>query len=264
MKTFRMIGMAMFAVLMCVNFAACSGSDNDEPEVDKESGVVINEKKLVEMKIDEGIIIAFTYDDKDKLVSAKGTEIYNGKSYIYTYNYIWGNNIIKHDGLTFTLADGLIQSTDSSDDKDLSDATFTYNSSKQLTSFKDNYNESISTFVWSNNKITKKTYESEWWNENTTIEYSDKTCKGYFPLMAWGDDMIDDNPLFLAHPELVGMRNNLLPIKIYSSSKNSECTTEISYTFTKDGYIESCTSKETEVDNDNTEVETTIYTFKWE
>ena len=30
MKTFRMIGMALFAVFMCVNFAACS-SDDDGP-----------------------------------------------------------------------------------------------------------------------------------------------------------------------------------------------------------------------------------------
>ena len=34
MKTFRFIGMAIFAVLMCVNFASCGGSD-DELENDK-------------------------------------------------------------------------------------------------------------------------------------------------------------------------------------------------------------------------------------
>ena len=32
MKTFRFIGMALFAVLMCVNFASCSGSDDDPTE----------------------------------------------------------------------------------------------------------------------------------------------------------------------------------------------------------------------------------------
>ena len=29
MKTFRLIGMALFAIMMCVNFTACS-SDDDE------------------------------------------------------------------------------------------------------------------------------------------------------------------------------------------------------------------------------------------
>lgn len=35
MKTFRLIGMALVAVLMCVNFASCS--DDDEEEVSKKS-----------------------------------------------------------------------------------------------------------------------------------------------------------------------------------------------------------------------------------
>ena len=36
MKTLRMIGMALFAVLMCVNFAACSNEENEVPQERKE------------------------------------------------------------------------------------------------------------------------------------------------------------------------------------------------------------------------------------
>ena len=36
MKTFRFIGMALFAVLMCVNFAACSNEENEVPQKGKE------------------------------------------------------------------------------------------------------------------------------------------------------------------------------------------------------------------------------------
>lgn len=36
MKTFRMIGMALIAVLMCVNFASCSNEENDVPQKGKE------------------------------------------------------------------------------------------------------------------------------------------------------------------------------------------------------------------------------------
>ena len=32
MKTFRFIGMAIIAVLLCVNFTACSNDDGDEPK----------------------------------------------------------------------------------------------------------------------------------------------------------------------------------------------------------------------------------------
>lgn len=30
MKAFRLIGMALFAIMMCVNFTACSSDDDDE------------------------------------------------------------------------------------------------------------------------------------------------------------------------------------------------------------------------------------------
>jgi len=30
MKTFRLIGMALFAIMMCVNFTACSSDDDEE------------------------------------------------------------------------------------------------------------------------------------------------------------------------------------------------------------------------------------------
>ena len=30
MKTFRLIGMALFAIMMCVNFTACSIDDDEE------------------------------------------------------------------------------------------------------------------------------------------------------------------------------------------------------------------------------------------
>ena len=36
MKTFRFIGMALFAVLMCVNFTSCSGGDDDPTEEPEE------------------------------------------------------------------------------------------------------------------------------------------------------------------------------------------------------------------------------------
>lgn len=30
MKAFRLIGMALFAIMMCVNFTACSSDDDEE------------------------------------------------------------------------------------------------------------------------------------------------------------------------------------------------------------------------------------------
>ena len=155
--------------------------------------------------------------------------------------------------ITFILSDGLIKSTNSYWNG------FTYNSSKQLVSLKteDEYDGTyITTFSWENNKMTKIANDYG----TTTISYSNKTCKGYYPLMAFF--FIDDlTPLFVAHPELIGMRSNQLPSKISSKYEHGEYTTNISYTFTSDGYIESCTTQKTA---DNSDLGVEIYTFKWQ
>lgn len=46
MKTFKFIGMALFAVLMCVNIASCGSSDDDPIVETEEGGVVVSGKKM--------------------------------------------------------------------------------------------------------------------------------------------------------------------------------------------------------------------------
>ena len=61
MKTFRMIGMALFAILMCVNFASCGNDDGEipsDPTGDSPTNQPTNEKKLVQVMI---------YDDEEAL-----------------------------------------------------------------------------------------------------------------------------------------------------------------------------------------------------
>lgn len=270
MKTFRMFGMALFAVLMCVNFAACSSSGDDEPEVNEE-GIVTNEKKLIEMKMNEEgeeITWTFSYDEKGRLTAIKGIEIdteFDDQG-TFTRNLTWGDGIIfyknGHDNITFTLLNGLITSAESKDG-DLTDATFTYNSSKQLITFKDeqDYDTYINNYTWEGGKLTKITDED---GDVIQLSYNNKTCKGYFPIIAFGDDMVDDNEFFAAHPELIGMRTNQLPSKAYAKWGDEEETTEFSYTFTNDGYIESCTAKYIWEDYDGTYTDIVIYTFKWQ
>ena len=59
MKTFRFIGMALLAIVMCVNFASCS-SDNDE-----ESDTYDNEPWYIRVKSvsDTKLIIELLNDD---------------------------------------------------------------------------------------------------------------------------------------------------------------------------------------------------------
>ena len=51
MKTFRFIGMALFAILMCVNFASCSSSDDDPTEEKEDEKVDFTGYTSTDLKI---------------------------------------------------------------------------------------------------------------------------------------------------------------------------------------------------------------------
>ena len=82
MKTFRLIGMALLAVVTCLNFTSCSDDDNEEPERN-DDGIVTNQKRLVRIYSNNvgEYIHDFIYDSKGRL----STMFY----YNYTYNYTW-------------------------------------------------------------------------------------------------------------------------------------------------------------------------------
>ncbi|KAA5427455.1 hypothetical protein F2Y83_23970, partial [Bacteroides cellulosilyticus] len=94
MKTFRLIGMALLAVVMSMNFTSCS--DDDEPSKN-DDGVITNQKQLVELRMtyeDEVSITEYSYDSNGKLVSATNTEQYDGSTHTSTYTVTWGANKI--------------------------------------------------------------------------------------------------------------------------------------------------------------------------
>ena len=78
MKTFRFIGMALFAVLMCVNFVACGGSDEeDEPE----AATIVGTWKYSSNYDGNGI---FTFKSNGGLVWDDGEE--TSSNHTYTLN----------------------------------------------------------------------------------------------------------------------------------------------------------------------------------
>lgn len=300
MKTFRLIGMATIAILMSVNFTACS-SDDDEIIKD-DDGVITNEKKLVEMKEtykDDTYVMTFSYDSKGKLVSIVQKDD-NSNSYIT--NITWGENTVKessdNESITYSINDGLVRTGSETDGSNYS---FVYNSSKQLTTYQygDKYDTSTKNLTWENGKVSKIAYD----DELSEITYNNQTCKGYFPLMVLTVE--DDFKVMLAHPELVGMRTSQLPSQSYSKEVQKgehydeyfketykyetiyEVTSKFTYKLTGDGYVESVTVAETNLETYNysfqdkngdgvisddernvtethTDTYTTTYTFKWE
>ncbi len=276
MKTFRLIGMVALAILVSMNFIACS-SDDDEELIKNEDGVIINQKRLVQTKIvgdGESVIDEYTYNNNGMLLSATETYLYSsGRKDIRTYTITWGaNKIIENsDGrdrssFACTFKNGLITHTSRSEGINLRNTTFTYNSNKQLIKLldeEDGYISSyISSYIWHGEKLAKITSQYE--SENYEFTYSGKTCKGYFPIMVWY--VSDLCPLMIAHPELIGMRCNQLPDQIYHKDVSFEYIEKYTYTFDKDGYVESCTEVDTQksLSDNTTDTYTRIFTFTWE
>lgn len=248
--------MALIAILISVNFTACSSDD----DIKDDDGVITNQKKLVEMKEtykDGTNTMTFSYDSKGKLISIVEKDYDSSKSDII--NITWGENTVKEssdgESIIYSLNDGLVRTGLESDGRNYS---FAYNSSKQLTTYQysDDRYSNTRTLTWENGKVTKIAYNKD----ISEIAYSNQTCKGYFPIMALMVE--DDFKLMIAHPELLGMRSTLLPSQTTYKEGNLEEKEEYTYKLDKDGYVESCTiiSKR----NGSTDTYTTNYTFKWE
>lgn len=259
--------MALMAILIGVNFIACSDDEEGDTPIKNEDGIVTNQKKLMQIKMvddyGESIITEYAYDNNGKLLSAKHTELYNGKKDIITYTISWGaNKIIENrdgEAFAYTFKDGLITHTSDNNGGDLDNAEFTYNSNKQLIKLQDNEGDYIS-YTWQGEKLTKM----DWIYSIYEFSYNGKSCKGYLPIMVWNVD--DLHPLLEAHPEMIGMRCNQLPDQLYNKDGNYEDISKYTYTFYKDGYLESCTEESTykRLDINETITETTVYTFTWE
>ena len=266
MKTFRLIGMALLAVVMCVNFASCS--DDDDP-IKNDDGIITNQKKLMEIKetSDDGYIsiYTFSYDNQSRLTSIVDNE--DGHSDNNIINFTWGNNTIiatkRGDARrTYTLSDNLVRKQQNNEG---ASKAFTYNSSNQLikvdeTDERHSGDDCSYTYTWDNGKMTKHIYKENNSEKSYVYEYTynGKTCKGWFPNMEdEGWDALDDDYIFFAHPELVGMRTNQLPEQIFSkdteiyeyydeyfketckSEYTYEDTVKFEYKLDKDGYVES-------------------------
>lgn len=261
--------MTVVSILMCANFASCS--KDDEPKKN-DSGVVSNEKKVVEITDyyvtrwgEQSHTIKFVYDEQKRLIKAKNS------SDNYTEYYIWKENLIENyygeddnDPWCYGLNKGLVSETYSLNRyniKDIEDA-HKYNSSKQMISWTYPIDKEIE-LVWEKGNL-KTIIKAD--GDTVEFYYSDKTCKGYFPLMHQALEYTIHSgldyfwyELYYAHPELVGLRTKQLPDKVVEkySSGNTQDINDIQYTFTDDGYIKTCTM----TDSDNFTIK---YYFKWQ
>ena len=131
MKTFRVIGMAMLAVLLCVGNSSCSKED----DLSGNGGVTSGSKKLTKIvqTRDNGDSheAIFSYDDNGRLISCYG----DGE----IYQFSWSDNTItrttSYNETTYSYIDGLVRK----EERDYYTLDYAYNSSKQIVVSKDEF-----------------------------------------------------------------------------------------------------------------------------
>ncbi|MBS6966056.1 hypothetical protein [Bacteroides sp.] len=229
MKTFRLIGMALLAVVMCVNFASCS----DDEDENNDGGTVVSGKLLRSMSEDDNNNYLFSYNEKKQLISATlGEDKINVK---------WSDSDIivetistsfKEEPANFIIKNGIITSTVG----DKETETLTYDNNKHLIKISGDKtcmwsweNDNISKFSYNDAKETSTlscTYYADKENKHSTIDIN--ALRLYF---ICGIEYVD--LLLMAHPNLLGTTNKNLLKSVTSSDGWTE---NYSYEIDKEGY----------------------------
>ena len=269
MKTFRKIGMALMAVLMSVNFAACSNEDDNPTEEGSSTNQPIVEKKLVRITRNDyagnPLTIDFKYDENGNVIKVEYCDKWyasqSGQWNIdeETIEYIWGSN----NSLTWSFESVLNEAKKLTEIEGLYCAYDNDGHIKEYGDIEDGTIHRI--YTWNNNQLEKITA-----NDNvTTFSYEGQTCKGFFPLLidyaeigfssySW-ERVLHGDYIFMAQPELIGIKTTSLP----SENDCSNYTMLFdNYDFDSDGYLIRCTvSKQWDT---GTNYGNDIYRFIWE
>lgn len=253
MKTFRFIEMALMAVLLSVNFMACSSND-DEPN--ENGGTTNTTKKLMKITENNGDYIAFEYDADGKLLSKTQTEY----GYKWIVEYTWGEDVITardrddNSVVIYRLQNGLVETIETTDYYDSDIEYLTYDSSNHIITIDDD------NFTWESNKVVK----IQNWEKHIEYTYTGIKHKGWAPTLGsdsslWGafNQNIRDE-LFYAYPNMFGLKDYELPSTRKVRHGDHIDTYKYTYTFYEDGYVMNLIMENIE-DGDKT-----IYTYIWE
>ena len=273
-----MVGMALAAILMCVNFASC---DKDDDGLGDSASAPSSEKRLAKVMIydlEDGSKMLdesyeFVYGSNGNVVKTiEGWNPYGGWT-TETFEHVWALNKSftiqwdEEEADEFILEGGKVVKRINVDegDEEVITTYFDYEKGyiKECRHFSEiegdpDENESwTSSFSWVDGKLSSVFDEGEM----TTFLYSDQTCKrGFFPLFSDFMEDIQSFSIFMAHPELVGLRTAHLPKEIIR--KNGSSTFE--YEFDSEGYVVGCTAYSTYKSGSYSNTYTEYYAFFWE
>ena len=258
MKTFRIIGMVLIAIIMGVNFTSCKPNNNEEETT----------KKLVKFCHGNRETI-LKYDDQGHFIEYSEVMGLDSVFHTYTYTYVWKENAIEitlgMDGVameksTLDLENGLASGI--SDNPLVYTSSFKYNSANRLIE-SENFMGSQS-IEWNDDKLTATCNNSLVNTKNESFTYEKNyTTKGYNPLIPY--TISSTEMLYVAHPELAGLATQ----KLFNSENSISIMNDKEYTFSykyeygfdEDGYVNKAIVKHNEEDCEHIVSE---YTFVWE
>lgn len=284
MKTFRMIGMALLAILLSVNLVSCDkdedGTTGGGSGAATGSGVSLgNGKKLVRMmeysvrdEVQElKSMTELKYDAQGRVIEAKKKKKDDEGSWKPDNAKIsWESNKVtlsfesyEDEYFTYMLSGGKISKGSysywSEDDSEwyTRGGNFIYDKDGHI---KETFEEggngekvALTSFIWNNDRLSL--IDDGYYSYN--FRYDGQTCNGFNPMLylLYGGN---DYYIFIAHPELVGLETTHLPSKCFNSL--GSMTTLLEYELDSDGYVIGCTTCR----GNEYYSETRYYEFAWE
>ena len=260
MKTFRFFGMALMAVLMCVNFTACGGGDDDEPSYNNgnsmnngnsnSNGSNSNEEnksenenkpitKLLSSMVAYGVKYNFSYNDKKQLVSLDvETDWPSRKEFEWSDSQILITDVESGRYTHYQLKDGVITSIIKDPGDDELTYNLTYDNEKHLLKAY-SAEEHTMEYEWTNGNINsfydcddlERTYiyDEEKENKHPVIDIDALVYHDF--LKSSGDYLL------MAHPNLLGNHNkNLIKSLTMDPDSDYEEIWNYTYEFDSDGY----------------------------
>ena len=269
MKSFKMMRIALVAAGVIAGVTSCSKDGGDDTAAKK--------KKLVKLAYN-GAEMTFKYDAQGHLTEAIDTYKLNGHDASETSTYVWGENTIDitftsksvesgeekiyQETATLNLENGLAKDI-SGGLMILGNNKFSYDSSGHLTGFSGFVSDL--TLEWNGDKLMSMRDDLIMVGSRSVQTYTystDTVTKGYNPLISME---VSTNHLFLAHPELSGIKTGQLPdVRVNEgvlALSPYTWTYYYTYEFDKDGYVTKITATG---DIDGEEASPTVYTLVWE
>lgn len=278
MKALKLVGVALLTMF---SFVACDDPTGDSPtnhptNANKLGRVMIYDIENNKKELNE--IIKFEYDKNGnvvKIYEQYGSDVDDTDitEYIWDSNKsitsYWENDeYIKYTLTNNQITDILMHEyvwdwdTETRElDEDFYRCTYDKDGNLIKIWWKDNEEdeeELMNEQTWNNGQLSMaKDYDNE---HVITLHYDNKTCKNFFPLLA--DYIVNngfsDDYIFMAQPELLGVRTSKLPSKIIYGS----CVISFDYELNTYGNVTSCTVNKLYSD-DNLSYDY-FYEFIWE